>query len=277
MHVTDYREFGWPYLQADDSADVAAMATVLALGLYESTDRFRFQDPSAPIPAPGIDGLVDEVRTHAAATAFAAANARTLYQDLSTRSVSGAAIGDPQSDGPLVDFDDPAVVNLAGALDAAAAQAAAATAQANRALRRLAQIAFGVVQHGTDDGDVAAIRRACAEVLEDGEHAAPAEFDDHTVVGRTRPEIVVEIAGAIARYLACPMPLATRITLVAEGASTRSLTFVDGGSLHVEDLGTFLGPVGVVEVVEAVLDVYGQIDGIEPTDLTILWESLPDV
>jgi len=189
MHVTDYREFGWPYLQADDSADVAAMATVLALGLYESTDRFRFQDPSAPIPAPGIDGLVDEVRTHAAATAFAAANARTLYQDLSTRSVSGAAIGDPQSDGPLVDFDDPAVVNLAGALDAAAAQAAAATAQANRALRRLAQIAFGVVQHGTDDGDVAAIRRACAEVLEDGEHAAPAEFDDHTVVGRTRPPL----------------------------------------------------------------------------------------
>ena len=209
-----------------------------------------------PVPVPGPVGTDP--------------SARTLYQDLSTRSVSGAAIGDPQSDGPLVDFDDPAVVNLAGALDAAAAQA-------NRALRRLAQIAFGVVQHGTDDGDVAAIRRACAEVLEDGEHAAPAEFDDHTVVGRTRPEIVVEIAGAIARYLACPMPLATRITLVAEGASTRSLTFVDGGSLHVEDLGTFLGPVGVVEVVEAVLDVYGQIDGIEPTDLTILWESLPDV
>ena len=263
--------------RADAAANGAAQASVVALGLYELIDRFRFRDPSAPVPAPGTDGAPDEVRMAALAAMHAAASARILHQGLAERAVPPAVVAKECPNlahrGPVVALDDERTfADVASLLDVRTS-AERAAADAARALRRVAQIGLGVAQYAYEDDDTELVERTCIALLVDSPAATthPAD-DDHTLRGRTRPEIGVEIAGVLARFLVTPDDPTTWIEIGTPKGKARTIGFAEDRGLRVDGLGTFRSPVTISEVVEALLDVCGDVDGAEPRELVVAWK-----
>lgn len=273
--MADHRWIDEELDRADVAANRAATAAVAALGVFELIDRFRFRDPAAPVPAPGADGAPEDVRQSALAALHAAASARILHGGLRERAVPPDVVERDLPDlvglGPVVDLDHVGVLDDYDALVEARATAEQAAAQARWTLRRVAQIGLGVAQHAYEDDDTELVERACLTILVDSTAAElhPVD-DDHTVRGRTRAEVGVELAGVIARFLAVPLATA-RIEIAAPGAPVRSIGIADGGGLRIDGLGTFQEPVTVREVVDALLDVVSDVDGAHPRDLTVTW------
>ena len=261
---------------ANDAANGAAQAYVVALGLYELIDRFRFRDPSAPVPAPGTDGAPDDVRQAAMAALHAAASARFLYEDLFTRAVPDDVVERDLPEvaglGAIVALDDEQTVADCRSLNDVRVAAERAAGEAVRALRRVAQIGLGVAQYAYEDDDTELVERTCITLLVDSPAAVghPA-LDDHSVRGRTRPEVAVELAGTVARFLVTAEEPATWLEIGADGRTLHTIRFAEGRGLHVEGLGTFQAPVVISEMVEALLDVCIDVDGVAPADLQVTW------
>lgn len=273
--MATYRRIDDDLDRANVAANRAATAAVAALGVFELIDRFRFRDPSAPVPAPGADGAPEGVRQSALAALHAAASARILHEDLQGRAVAPGVVATDHPDlsglGPVVDLDDADVLDDCDALVEARATAEQAAADARRALRRVAQIGLGVAQYAYEDDDTELVERACLTILVDSTAAelVPVD-DDHSVRGRTREEVGVELAGVVARFLAVPVT-AARIEIATAGAEVRSIGLADDGGLRIDGLGTFQAPVTIREVVDALLDVTTDVDGAHPRDLAVTW------
>lgn len=261
--------------RANDAANRAATAAVAALGVFELIDRFRFRDPAAPVPAPGADTAPEIVRQAALAALHATASTRILHEGLRERAVPAdvaeRTIPDLAGLGTVVDLDDADVRHDYDALVAARSTAEQSAADARRALRRVAQVGLGVAQYAYEDDDTELVERACLTILVDSTAAVlrPVD-DDHGVRGRTRDEVGVELAGVLARFLAVPLATA-RLELTAPGTPVRSIGIADDGGLWVDGLGTFRTPVTIREVVDALLDVATDVDGVHPRDLTVTW------
>jgi hypothetical protein len=237
----------WPVHLADGYATDAALAHATAVGLFEVIDRFRFADPANPIPAPGTADLPDEVHRHALDAIHAAATVQIL---------SGHDDLDPD------------------ALDDAVARAEMGSITARRGVRRLAQIGLGVAQHSHDGDEVELLERTMVGVLAD-EGSAVAAVDDFPLVGRTRDEISVELAGLVARLI-CEQPLADAddrlgFVLAAPAIQPIVVAITSGGSVEVDDA-HFAAPVTITEVTASIIERVTAIDPAAIGRLTLGWE-----
>ena len=201
----------------------------ISIGLFEVVDRFRFADPAHPIPAPGVADLPDEIHRHALDVIHAAATVHIL---------SGDAAVDP------------------AAVDDAVMTAELGTVAARRGVRRLAQIGLGVAQHSHDDDEVELLERTMVGVLAD-ERSEMAATDAFPIVGRTRDECSVELAGLIARLI-CEQPLAGAddrlgFVLAADGIAPITVSIGRDGSVTVDDI-DFAAPLTITEVTSAIIE-----------------------
>ncbi|MFM8302845.1 MAG: hypothetical protein ACKOA9_00880, partial [Actinomycetota bacterium] len=197
-----------------ESANRAAMQTVelhlIARGLFELIDTFRFRDVGAPIPAPGSADLPDEIRAHALEALHAVATCRIL-----------AETAQAQSDAPAVSDE---------LLDAWI-RAGDRHTDTEATLRRLAQIGLGVAQHAYEDDDVELLERAATMTLFRGGTSVPAAADGFGLVGSTRAELSVELAGMIARML-CDARPGSGFTLHDASGALLTLDSAPAGALH---------------------------------------------
>lgn len=227
---------------ADGLATDAALAHATAVGVYEVIDRLRYSDPGHPIPAPGTVDLPDRIGAyavdaiHAAAAAHDAADERVAWHALE--------------------------------------RAHAALAAARRALARLATVGLGVAQHAVGGDDVELAERAMVAVLfaPDGAGAEPHAdgIVDVALVGSTRPEVSVELAGILARsVIEQSLDPATPLHLVvgSRGIEPVVLTVAPDG-VRVDD-DAFPAPVAIVEVTVAVLSRVAAVDPTAVTRMTV--------
>ena len=123
-------------------------------------------------------------------------------------------------------------------------------------MRRLAQIGLGVAQHSHDGDEVELLERTMVGVFGDA-CSEMAATDAFPLVGRTRDECSVELAGLIARLI-CEQPLADddgRLGFVCrvDGAAGIPVEVTAEAGVTVE--GTeFPAPVTITEVTSAIIE-----------------------
>lgn len=227
----------WPVRIADGCATDASLAHATAVGLFEVIDRFRFADPAHPIPAPGLADLPDDVHRHALDAIHAAASATILTER-----------SEP---------DDPA-------LDQAVARAQEAGLAAQRGLRHIAQIGLGVAQHSNDGDEVELLERTLIGVLVHDTAEVTAAEDAFPIVGRTRPEVSVELAGLIARMI-CESPRPAVVdhpagfVVGADGADDVVVAVTPDGGVTVDEV-DFPAPVTITEVTALICSRIAAVD-----------------
>lgn len=232
-------ELPWPVRLAEGCATDTSLAHAVAIGLLEVVDRFRFADPGHPIPAPGTADLPDEIQRHALDAVHATASAHIL-------------VGEPEPDDR--------------ALDRVVARAQAADLAAQRGLRHLAQIGLGVAQHSHDGDDVELVERTMIGVLVHDVAGVTAVDDAFPLVGGTREEVSVELAGAIARMI-CDEPHAEPheppigFAVAGDGIDPITVAITPGGGVTV-DGDHHDAPVTITEVTASII---GRITAADPT------------
>lgn len=259
--MSDFGAAQWRLRLADGAATDAAAAHATALGVLEMVDRFRFRDVSDPIPAPGAAEIPDRIHTLALDALHAAASCRILVDDLVASTNPGE------------------VCEIWANVQAASDRAMHAAAEAQRALRRLAQIGLGIAQHAYADDDVELLERMAIGILlgSDGGFGRAARDDQPGLDARWAPELSVELAGLIARMLcdqssgADPYP---SIALVADGMPELVVAITEGGGVHVPGVARFEPPVSITAVSALVVERIAD-HGTSLAQVRLRWPSDP--
>lgn len=214
---------------ADDLAASTQRVWLMASGLAAEIDDLRFQPEERVVPAPGLERLRQAADRAAAQAHELAERIRILTGD-----------------------DGAPVAGALGELDRA-------VAEADRALRRLAQLGMGVSALTMGGDRIERLDRACVAVLRALERSpATMDDDDLRLEGSTRDEAVVELAGVICRLLVDRTPA---IRATTSGAWARLA--VDDQELHLISAAgdqrpqhrQWESPVMVSQPADAVLDV----------------------
>jgi len=160
------------------------------------------------------------------------------------------------------------------AVDDAVMRAELGAIAARRGVRRLAQIGLGVAQHSHDGDEVELLERTMVAVFADA-RSELAAIDAFPLVGRTRAECSVELAGLIARLI-CEQPLAgpddhVGVRLVGAGHPSIAVTVTADAGVMVDDT-TFAAPVTITEVTAAILDRVAEADADPLAHLGLDWD-----